>query len=194
MECYEWWKDPGWVLGGIERPIYAGEIPRMFLVLVPDRKKETLQAMLQKWVYPGSIVVTDSFKSYHGLSQLGFYHYSVNHKKFFVAPGTGAHTQRIEGAWSHIRKEAFPLVGCRLHDVSFFLAAYLYRRMRQGSIAALLQDIKQFTPEIVMRYETRHQQIQPNSTNQITSPDERKPKDSDKSTKSTEEDSQKKPF
>ena len=115
--------------------------------------------MIVNWVRPGTIVVTDSFKAYRGLSERGYYHYSVNHKKHFVAPESAAHTQRIEGAWSHIRKEALPLVGCRLHDVGFFLAAYLYRRSRQGNIQRLLADLKTCSKSVMDNYAVERQKL-----------------------------------
>ena len=154
-------KDPGWVLGGIERPISPKEVPRMFLVAIPNRKREMLQKMIVQWVNPGTIVVTDSFKAYKGLAELGFHHYSVNYKRHFVSPQTAAHTQRIEGAWSHIRKEALPLVGCRLHDVGFFLAAYLYRRARQGDIMAFLNDLKKASKQLIENYMSERLKIIP---------------------------------
>ena len=154
-------KDPGWVLGGIERPISPKEIPRMFLVVVPNRKRETLQKMILKWVVPGSIIVTDAFKAYKGLSELGFHHYTVNHKKHFVSPQSAAHTQRIEGAWSHVRKEALPLVGCHLHDVGFLLAAYLYRRSKQGDIVAFLSDLKKVSRSQLDEYFIERRKIIP---------------------------------
>ena len=97
-------------------------------------------------------MVTDSFKAYKGLSGHGYYHYSVNHKKHFVAPESAAHTQRIERAWSHVRKEALPLVGCRLPDVGLFLAAYLYRRSRQGNILTLMADLKKSSKAAMDEY------------------------------------------
>ena len=72
-------KDPGWVLGGVERPRSAGEIPRMFLVACANGKRETLQDHLQRFIEKGTVVVTDSFSSYKGLSRLGYHHYTVNH-------------------------------------------------------------------------------------------------------------------
>ena len=134
-------KDPGWVLGGVERPRSAGEIPRMFLVACANRKRETLQDHLQRFIEKGTVVVTDSFSSYKGLSRLGYHHYTVNHKVHFVSPHTLAHTQRIEGIWRHVRLSALPLTGCKLSDVGFYLSAYQYRQSRH-TIEEFLDDLK----------------------------------------------------
>ena len=134
-------KDPGWVLGGVERPRSLGEIPRMFLVACANRKRQTLQHHLSRFVEKGTVLVTDSFSSYKGLSSLGYHHYTVNHKIHFVSPDTRAHTQRIEGVWRHVRRSALPLTGCKLSDVGFYLSAYQYRRTRHR-IEEFLEDIK----------------------------------------------------
>ena len=134
-------KDPGWVLGGVERPRSLGEIPRMFLVACANRKRDTLQQHLSRFVEKGTVLVTDSFSSYKGLSSLGYHHYTVNHKIHFVSPDTRAHTQRIEGVWRHVRRSALPLTGCKLSDVGFYLSAYQYRR-RRHRIEEFLEDIK----------------------------------------------------
>ena len=134
-------KEEGWILGGIERPQGAMDKPRVFLAVCPDRSKESLQTLIQKWVKKGTIVLTDGFASYNGLSKFGYHHYVVNHKKHFVAPNSRAHTQRIEGLWGQIRKDGLPRVGCRFHDVSFHLSAYLYRRSRANSIERFLSDL-----------------------------------------------------
>ena len=156
-------KDPGWVLGGIERPIQSDETPRLFLVLCPNRKKETLIPLIQKWVRPGTILVTDSFKSYRGLSKFGYHHYVVNHKRNFVAPKTLAHTQRIEGEWRHVRRQALPMVGCRMEDVGFFLSAYLYRRTTKNNINRFIQDLKEADKSILDEYIANRAKLQKNN-------------------------------
>ena len=49
--------------------------------VVPDRKNSTLVELIDKWVDADSILVTDCHRSYHSLSQNGFNHIRLNHKR-----------------------------------------------------------------------------------------------------------------
>ena len=68
----------GWLFGMVE------DVPegRLFLSMVEHRDKETLQAIIKKHVHRGTILFTDSWNSYIGLSQHGFQLFMVNHKNF----------------------------------------------------------------------------------------------------------------
>ena len=134
-----------WVLGGIERPLHEDETPGLFLVSCADRTQETLEHLIQKWVKPGTLIITDCLKSYSHLDQLGYSHYSVNHSQNFIDPATGCHTQRIEGVWHWVRKEAFSGHGdggaTDTVDIDFRLAAFLYRRFVRNDIEKFVNDL-----------------------------------------------------
>lgn len=51
--------DGMWVFGGIER-----DSSKCFLVPVPDRKKETLIALIKEWIEPGTIIYSDCWGPY----------------------------------------------------------------------------------------------------------------------------------
>ena len=93
-----------WVLGGIER-----ETNHCFLTLCPgnSRHEETLVPIIKQYVLPGTTIITDGWKSYVNLDQHGYVHTDVNHSVNFVDPGTGAHTNLIEGMWTHAKYKAF---------------------------------------------------------------------------------------
>ena len=61
------------------------------MVAVPDREAETLLAIIQKWIAPGSIIWSDCWKSYDKIPKLpeDYQHATVNHGKNFVDPQTG---------------------------------------------------------------------------------------------------------
>ena len=134
-------KETGWVLGGIERPRNENEKPGMFLERCEDRKEETLIPIIKKWVLPGTIIVTDYFKSYNTLRDHGYFHATVNHSKNFVNPSDGAHTQRIEGMWHWVRVHALPRSGTPLVRLDLYLAAFLYRRCINNDIVQFLKDL-----------------------------------------------------
>ena len=91
-----------WIFGGICR-----ETKERFIVRVPDRKKSTLWPLLRKFVAPGSILVTDDFKSYVGVAAaLGFAaHETVTHKYNFVNPlFPEIFTNGVECMWAKFKK------------------------------------------------------------------------------------------
>ena len=54
----------------------------LFLIL-PDRKKETLHRIIVENVLPCSTLHTDEWKGYSGLSDIGFVHKTICHKRQF---------------------------------------------------------------------------------------------------------------
>jgi len=80
-----------WVFGGIFR-----ETKECFIVWVPNRSEKTLLPLIQKFIRPGSIIFSDSWRSYNRIQQLGYQHNQVNHKYKFVDPSTGVHTQNVD--------------------------------------------------------------------------------------------------
>ncbi|XP_035220542.1 uncharacterized protein LOC118193551, partial [Stegodyphus dumicola] len=80
-----------WVFGGIER-----ESGKCFSEVVEDRSRETLLEVIRRKILPGTMIISDCWKSYDCLKNEGFQHLSVNHSLNFVEPTTGAHTNNIE--------------------------------------------------------------------------------------------------
>jgi len=122
-----------WVVGGRERT----QEKRMFAVKVDDRSAETLLALIQRHVHPGSIIITDCWKGYKsdGLIELGMLHTTVNHSLHFVDPTTGAHTNGIEGTWSAM-KVSIPKRKRTENDIEPCLFEYVWRRNNQGNLWA----------------------------------------------------------
>ena len=134
-------REDQWVLCGIMRPLSSSEQPGVFIVSVPDRKKETLLKIIKTWVHPGSIIITDCWNGYLDLQLHGYRHFVVNHSENFVDPTSLAHTQRIESLWRWVRRKAIPATGCSAVDVDFYLAGYLYRNRVKHDIIQFLKDM-----------------------------------------------------
>jgi len=83
--------DGVWVFGGIEE-----ESRKNFLVAVEKRDRETLIPIIQRWIKPGSIIISDFWKPYDVLNELGYTHCKVNHSVEYVNED-GDHTNKIEG-------------------------------------------------------------------------------------------------
>ncbi|KAL9976846.1 hypothetical protein ACROYT_G014182 [Oculina patagonica] len=89
--------DGQWVFGGIEE-----DSRRCFIVAVEDRSEATLLPIIKKWIEPGTLIVSDCWKSYQNLEKNGYSHQTVNHSKEFVN-NDSYHTNKIEGHWRHMK-------------------------------------------------------------------------------------------
>jgi len=79
---------------------------RFILLLFLNAKSDTLLPIIRQKVKPGSIVYTDTFKSYNVLDVSEFKHYRINHSKLFAKKYN--HINGIENFWNqakrHMRK------------------------------------------------------------------------------------------
>ncbi|XP_068228700.1 uncharacterized protein [Palaemon carinicauda] len=112
--------DAQWVFGGICR-----ETREFFAVPVETRDRETLLALIKKYVVPGSTIISDCWKSYNCLGTEGFDHLTVNHTFNFVDPETGAHTNTIKRQWRSY-KEWVPKVGRKKYYFRGYLARFYF--------------------------------------------------------------------
>ena len=109
-----------WVFAGIEE-----ESRKCFMVTVEKRDHETLLPLIQKWIKPGTTIVSDGWRSYNILNTLGYEHLVVNHSIEFVNPD-GDHTNKIEGHW-RLLKASLPPFGARKFLFSGYLAEFMWR-------------------------------------------------------------------
>ena len=93
----------------------AGKVPvfgllkrngKVFSVIIPDAKTDTLMPIIRQQVKPDSIVYTDTWRSYNALDISEFKHYRINHSKLFANERN--HINGIENFWNqakrHMRK------------------------------------------------------------------------------------------
>ena len=90
-----------WILGG-----YCRTTGECFLVECPNNKRDhhTLIRLIKQHVLPGTIILTDKWKGNNALSNHGYTHLIVNHRRGFVDPVTRVHTSTCEGMWFHAKK------------------------------------------------------------------------------------------
>lgn len=70
--------------------------------VIPNRTHTTILGQIMPYLVPGSIVVTDAFRSYHRLTKLGFNHVVLNHSKAeWVRDGYS--TSRIDSYWTSLK-------------------------------------------------------------------------------------------
>ena len=61
-----------------------------------------------------------------------FYHLTVNHSVHFVDPDTGAHTQTIEGTWSHFKARHKEERGTSRDLLESYIAQFVWRKQFAG--------------------------------------------------------------
>ena len=84
-------KDGVWVFGGIER-----QSKKCFFQIVEDRSFQTLIPTIQKYIKPGTVILSDCWNAYSSLKDEGFTYLTVNHSIEFKNKETGACTIIIE--------------------------------------------------------------------------------------------------
>jgi hypothetical protein len=98
------WREGHWVFGGIER-----ETKRCFLVEVPNRRADTLNACIVEHILPGTHIISDGWAAYRHIDQLrqGIYEHSVViHQHNFVDPqDADVHTQNVENMWMRAKRK-----------------------------------------------------------------------------------------
>jgi transposase-like protein len=116
--------DGKWIVGGI-----CAETGDCFLSLTDcnRRNADSLVGIIKDRVHAGSIVVTDCWKGYQGLTEQGWLHLTVNHSVNFVDPHTGAHTQNIEALWSKLKSSLPTPHGGNGDSLMLRFAEYVYR-------------------------------------------------------------------
>ena len=130
-----------WVFGGIEQ-----DSRKCFLVPVEKWDEQTLLPIIQKWIEPGTIIVSDCWKAYCKLETHGYEHQTINHSKEFENKD-GDHTNKIEGHW-RLAKCKLAKFGVRKHLFSIYLAEFIWRYMHcnEDLFRLFLNDVKCMPP------------------------------------------------
>ena len=109
-----------WVFGGIEETSR-----KCFLVPVERRNSATLIPIIEKWILPGTTIISDYWKAYDVLSRKDFVHLKVNHSIEFKNQD-GDHANKIEGHCRHAKLSLLSF-GCRKDMYSSYLAEFMWR-------------------------------------------------------------------
>ena len=70
----------------------------VYTEIVPDCSKPTLQGIIRGRVDPRTVINSDGWRGYHGLVDLGYGHFRVDHARDEFTTGT-VHINGIEGFW-----------------------------------------------------------------------------------------------
>ena len=88
-----------WVFGGVDEGTKLG-----FLVPVDARNAQTLLPIIQEYIIPGTTIVSDLWRAYNTIGNIGYNHLTVDHSLNFVDPNTGAHTNLVENMWMRAKR------------------------------------------------------------------------------------------
>lgn len=90
-------KDKTPVMGMLERD---GKVK---CVVVPDTKAASIQPIIRENVKEGSIIVSDEWHAYNGLSR-NYHHEVVDHKRGQYLNSNGFTTNSLEGFWTQLKR------------------------------------------------------------------------------------------
>lgn len=101
------WKRP--VFGIFERE------GRVYTEIVPDNKIPTLRKVIVGKISVESVVITDGWRGYNGLVDVGFdRHFRINKKKQF-SNKRGVHINGIESFWSFVKRRFQKFNGVKMY-------------------------------------------------------------------------------
>jgi transposase len=104
------------VLGMLE---HGGEL---ITRVVPNRQKVAVLPLVQDYVLPGTHIHTDEGRSYMTLSERGYQHSAVNHRRFEYVGPAGESVNRLEGFWAMLKRG---INGTHIHISGKHLPKYL---------------------------------------------------------------------
>ena len=90
----------------------------VYTQIVPDVSARTLKTIIKQRVRNGSIIYSDSWKSYNGLVFYGYEHIRISHDKALVDSNRN-HINGIESFWSYVKNKLSKHYG--IHTKYFYL-------------------------------------------------------------------------
>ncbi|KII68236.1 hypothetical protein RF11_13358 [Thelohanellus kitauei] len=101
------------------------------MIIVPDRKRNTLLPIIQNHIEPG----------YNGLEEAGYTHLTVCHRRNFVNPqNRDAHTQAIENLWRWAKSRVKTTTTDADHKI-LRMAEFLWRRRYPNAFENIINHI-----------------------------------------------------
>lgn len=95
--------------------------------VVPDVEAKTLIPLVSQRVKRGSIISSDTWKSYPGIAAKGYVHRIVAHSKNEYSDGKGNHINGLEGFWGYLKRRLAAKGGIRKERLPLYLAEYVWR-------------------------------------------------------------------
>jgi len=126
----------------------AGKVPvfgllkrggRVYTVMIPNARTDTLMPIMERMILPDSIVYTDCFASYNALDVSAFHHVRINHTKPFADQGN--HINGIENFWNQAKRHLRRFNGIPKQSFPLFLKECVWC-LNEGDHRELLNQLK----------------------------------------------------
>ena len=95
--------------------------------IVDDVEAATLLPLIRRQVRKGSIVCSDTFRSYTGVATQGYVHRMAEHGKGEYSDLKGTHINGLEGFWGYLKRQLAAKGGIRRERLGLYLAEYVWR-------------------------------------------------------------------
>ena len=129
----------------------AGKIPvfgilkrggKVYAVMIPDVRRDTLIPIAREKIAPDSVVYTDSYKAYDVLDVSEFHHHRINHSTAF-ADGGHNHINGIENFWNQAKRHLRRYNGIPKDHFHLFLKEVEFR-FNYGSPSQQLKMLRRW--------------------------------------------------
>ncbi|KAG0441479.1 hypothetical protein DMUE_1026 [Dictyocoela muelleri] len=104
---------------------------KCLLFPVENRTSETLLSIISIHVRPGTIIISDKWRSYAALRDNPNYsHLTVNHSYNFVSPDDSTiNTQNIENLWLHVKRKFKLQYDTKRNMLEGYLYEFMFKNM-----------------------------------------------------------------
>jgi transposase len=114
---------------------------RVYTVMIPNARTDTLMPIMERMILPDSIVYTDSFRSYDALDVSSFHHVRINHSDRFADQHN--HINGIENFWNQAKRHLRRFNGIPKESFFLFLKECEWR-FNGGDHKMLLNQLKKW--------------------------------------------------
>ena len=128
---------PQWVFG-----MYDTQMKQGYMTLVPSRNALTLLPIIEEHTLPGSIILSNMWAAYRQVARLPTVvaHETVNHRRHFVDPTTGAHTQAIESYWARAKAKLKRMMGTTKEMLPSYLDEFMWKERHGRNTNGQIND------------------------------------------------------
>ena len=100
---------------------------KVWAKVVPDVEAKTLLPLIVRRVKEGSVICSDTWKSYTGIAAKGYVHRLVEHNKGEYSDRQGNHINGLEGFWGYLKRKLAAKGGIRKDRLPLYLTEYVWR-------------------------------------------------------------------
>lgn len=120
----------------------------LFLSVLPDRRASTILPLIEQFVAPGSVIVTDECSSYRRLAKQGWVHHRLNHSRGVWTDQEGRTNASIELVWRWLKRQLAGGTGQIAHEHLWkHIKQFLYKfHARQNPAEAYWRLISTYPP------------------------------------------------